>query len=107
MLVPSVAMPRGPRILSSWTEVHWPGWHVLAFGSQSRPPLSPTYMFGPMKTMLKIGLCRVVLAMKSTDGADAHAGAVPMPVPRPAAHNGLLTRATSVGAVVLRFRNPT
>src|SRR5919199_1199434 len=84
-------MPRGPRTFSSRMEAHWPAPQAGAFWIHSRPPLSPMYRSGPTKARVKIGLWRVVLAMKSTVGV----GEV-----------GLLTRAISVGAVVLRFRKP-
>src|ERR1051326_8313483 len=88
---PSPAMPRGPRTFSSWIDAHASGAHDWAFGIQSRPPLLPMYRSGPMNASVKIGLWRVALAMKSTVGV---------------AEVGLLTRAISVGAVVLRFRKP-
>ena len=79
--------------------LHPPGAQALGLASSSRPPLSPMYRsdwFGSpgflTNARLKIGLWRVVLATKSTVAV---------------ALLGLLTRASSVGAVVLRFRNPT
>src|SRR4051794_30100183 len=72
-------------------EAHWPAAQDCVLGIQSNPPLLPTYMSGPTKARVKIGLCRVALAMKSTVGVAAV---------------GLLTRAISVGAVVLRFKKP-
>src|SRR2546430_718085 len=72
-------------------EAHWPAAQDCALGIQSNPPLLPTYRSGPTKARVKIGLCRVALAMKSTVGVAAV---------------GLLTRAISVGAVVLRFKKP-
>src|SRR5437588_2184541 len=85
-------MPFGPLIFNTWIEAQPPAAHDCTFWIQSRPPLLPMYRSGPMKARVKIGLCRVALAMNSTVGV---------------AEAGLLMRAISVGAVVFRFRKPT